>query len=122
MPTPVSWPLWVPTEAAGTATGVASASGDAEVVSGIRLTIESVSAPLRTKVHVVFSNAVKMTNDVSGALRLANYNLSGVILESVEEIDYREVLLTTSPLNVETLYTLTVDNVEDVLGNPISPA
>jgi hypothetical protein len=118
VPTPTTWPLWLPTEAAGAAT----ARGDGDVVSAQKLTIEAVYAPLRTKVLVTFSSPVKMTSGETGALRVSNYRLSNAVIEAVEEVAYREVLLTTSPLYIETPYTLTVDNVEDILGNPISPA
>jgi len=122
MPTPVSWPLWVPTEAAGNAVGVATCVGTAEVFSVAALKIESVYTLYRTTVQVIFNRPVKMTADVTGALYLANYSLEGATIESIEQVGNQEVWLTTSPLDVGTRYTLSVDNVEDSLGNPISPS
>lgn len=122
MPTPVSWPLWVPTEAAGNAIGVATCTGDAAVFPSNLLRIASVYTLFRTKVQVIFTKPVKMTADFNGALRPENYVLEGANIETIEQVGNQEVLLTTSPLTVGTRYTLSIDNVEDTAGIPISPS
>lgn len=87
-----------------------------------RPVITSVQAPKRTQVIVTFSEPVKMTTDMAGALRLANYEIPGLTISAIRSLSEEQVLLTTSTQALATKYALTVYNVQDLYGNSISPA
>jgi hypothetical protein len=74
---------------------------------------------------MVFSEPV----DETSANKESNYTIEeidtgGVIVKSAtRQADSRTVVLTTtSPLTLNSSYKLTLDNVEDIAGNPIDPA
>lgn len=81
--------------------------------------IVSVSSPKHTEVKVTFSEAVVMTTGANGALNLANYNIPGLTIIAITSLTAQQVLITTSPQTPNFLYTLSVVNVEDLVGNPI---
>lgn len=82
--------------------------------------IATVSAPRRTQLLVTFSKDVLMTTDVNGALYVANYSIPALTVTAVERVTSKQVLLTTTIQRANTQYNLTVYNVEDLSGNPIS--
>ena len=82
--------------------------------------IISVSAPRNNQVKITFSEPMTMTTTVEGALHLANYNIAGVTIFSVEQLTSQQVMLTTSAQAPNQLYTLTVTNVTDINGVPIA--
>lgn len=86
-----------------------------------RPVIYSVSTPRRNQVIVTFSEAVKMTAELEGALNPDNYEIPNLTVLSVKSLSDRQVLLTTTTQLTATTYRLTVYNVEDLFGNPISP-
>ena len=81
--------------------------------------IVQVSSPKFTQVKVTFSEPVVMTGAANGALNLANYNIPGLTLIAVSSLTSQQVLLTTSAQTPSFLYSLSVSNVEDLVGNPI---
>ena len=84
--------------------------------------ITAVAAPRLNQVIVTFSEAVKMTTELTGALCLNNYSLAPLTVLTAREMDERQVMLTTSTQLPVTVYELMVYNVQDLYGNPISPA
>ena len=121
MPTPVSWPLWSATDAAGTMFATAAMTGNPFIRQGQPLQLNAAYTPLRNQVLVTFNEAVKMTTAVTGALHLANYAITDLEILSVTQEGDRQVLLEISTPRVGIPYTLTVDNIEDISGHPISP-
>lgn len=81
--------------------------------------IFSVSSPKQTQVKVTFSEPVVMTAGANGALNPANYNIPGLTISAITSLTPQQVLITTSPQTPNFLYTLTIENVEDLAGNPI---
>ena len=78
-----------------------------------------VSSPKHTQVKITFSEPVVMTTGANGALNLGNYNIPGLTLIAVSSLTSQQVLLTTSAQTPDFLYSLSVINVEDLVGNPI---
>ena len=81
--------------------------------------IVQVSSPKFTQVKITFSEPVVMTGAANGALNLANYSIPGLTLIAVSSLTAQQVLLTTSAQTPDFLYSLSVTNVEDLVGNPI---
>lgn len=81
--------------------------------------IVSVSSPKHTEVKVTYSEPVVMTAGANGALNLANYSIPGLTIIAITSLTAQQVLITTSPQTPNFLYTLSVINVEDLVGNPI---
>jgi len=82
--------------------------------------IQSVSAPTRNQINITYSEPVIMTSDLNGALRLANYVVDSLTLLSVQRVADDQVCITTLAQTPQMRYTLTVFNVEDLDGNPIT--
>ncbi|MFH1011781.1 MAG: lamin tail domain-containing protein [bacterium] len=86
-----------------------------------RPTIVSATALSATQVDVVFSEAVDQTT----AETESNYSIDGGIgnpsLAVRDAVSHDRVHLTVSTLTAYTTYTLTVNNVQDLAGNPILP-
>ncbi|NQU23179.1 MAG: tandem-95 repeat protein [Candidatus Nealsonbacteria bacterium] len=80
-------------------------------------TLDSVLATSQTTVEVVFSEPVEL----GSAQNIENYSIDPVVTISLAilQADTETVVLTVSPLALNVTYTLTVNNVEDVAGNPI---
>ena len=102
--------------------GTSAMVGTPFVRQGQPLRIEAAYTPQYNEVLVTFSRPVKMTTEITGALNLYNYVIEGLTLLSVARESDQQVLLATSTQRVSIPYTLTVDNVEDLSGNPICPA
>ncbi|MBA4149116.1 MAG: immunoglobulin domain-containing protein [Verrucomicrobia bacterium] len=68
-------------------------------------------------VRVRFSEPI----ETSSALQSGNYTISGGAIQSVTLHDSFTVDLFTTPLNPNTLYTVTVSGVQDLGGNTIAP-
>jgi hypothetical protein len=81
--------------------------------------IVQVSSPKFTQVKVTFSEPVVMTGAANGALNLANYSIPGLTLVGVVSLTAQQVLLTTSAQTPNFLYSLSITNIEDLVGNPI---
>lgn len=94
-----------------------SFTGGGETVSPI---IYTVIAPRRNQVRITFSEAVVMTTDANGALNVSNYLIEGLSVFTVTQESSSQVLLTTSPQVIGQTYKLTVLNIEDLNGNPIT--
>ena len=60
-----------------------------------------------------------MTTGANGALNLLNYTIPGLTLIAVSSLTSQQVLLTTSAQTPDFLYSLSIINVEDLVGNPI---
>ena len=90
--------------------------------TAINPVIAAVAAPRLNQVIVTFSEAVKMTTESTGALCLNNYSVAPLTILTAREMDERQVMLTTSAQLPATTYELMVYNVQDLYGNPISPA
>lgn len=60
--------------------------------------------------------------DIATAVTPANYDIAGLLITAVELLEgEKSVRLTTSVMSTGTTYVLTVNNVEDKIGNPILP-
>jgi hypothetical protein len=81
--------------------------------------ILQVVSPKHTQVRVTFSEAVVMTNGVNGALNIANYTIPGLTIINIVSVTDQQILMTTSPQAPDFLYSLTIQNVEDLQGNII---
>ena len=81
--------------------------------------IVQVSSPKHTQVKITYSEPVVMTTGANGALNLLNYTIPGLTLIAVSSLTSQQVLLTTSAQTPDFLYSLSIINVEDLVGNPI---
>jgi len=79
--------------------------------------LSNVTTPSATSVQLTFSEQL----DRSSAQNISNYSISNGINILSARLDGQKVTLTTSALNQGLTYTLLVNNVEDINGNPISP-
>ena len=76
----------------------------------------SANATSSTTVNVIFSEQVSQQS----AETESNYNINELTVSDANlQIDEKTVILTTSEQTEGTTYTITVDNVEDLSGNPI---
>jgi hypothetical protein len=66
-------------------------------------------------VKVIFSEAVNATQ----ALNISNYSIPGLSIFDVKKETDQVFELKTSPQTVGVVYTLTVNNINDLYGNPI---
>jgi len=79
-------------------------------------TITSANATSSTNVNLVFSEKVSQET----AEVISNYNINGLtVLDASLQSDSITVELTTSEQTEGEIYTITVNNVEDLAGNPI---
>ncbi|MEA3476436.1 MAG: Ig-like domain-containing protein, partial [Candidatus Cloacimonadota bacterium] len=79
-------------------------------------TLVSANATSSTTVNIIFSEQISQQS----AETVSNYNINGLtVSEANLQIDEKTVILTTSEQTEGTIYTITINNVEDVAGNPV---
>ena len=79
-----------------------------------------VASPKHNQVRITFSEPVVMTAGANGALNIANYTIPGLTVLLAASLNVQQVLLTTTAQTPNFLYTLEVNNIEDLVGNPIA--
>jgi hypothetical protein len=80
--------------------------------------LSAIGTPTRTGVTITFSEPVKAPS----ATTAGNYTIAGLTVSNpVLSADERQVTLTTTAQAEDTIYTITVNNVQDGGGNPIAP-
>ncbi|MEA3476435.1 MAG: lamin tail domain-containing protein, partial [Candidatus Cloacimonadota bacterium] len=79
-------------------------------------TLVSANATSSTTVNIIFSEQISQQS----AETVSNYNINGLTVSNANlQIDEKTVILTTSEQTEGTIYTITINNVEDVAGNPV---
>jgi hypothetical protein len=84
--------------------------------------VEAKGRPSLDTVVLTFSEPLEPT----GAVELGNYIVAGpggelALISAVLSTDARQVIITTDPQTAGDEYTVTVNNVADLMGNPIAP-